>query len=293
MAGLKEIRIRITSVSSTRQITSAMKMVAAAKLRKAQDAVTQIRPYADKLDEILSNLSASLDPNHENVYAQHRDIKRVLIVPITSNRGLCGAFNANVIKKSVTLATEVYSKQYENGNVSFFAVGKKASDMLKLRDLPISGEANDVYDDLSFNNVAETAAKLMHGFVEKDYDQVDFVYNEFKNAATQILRVKQFLPIEIESDDDNRVFKSDYIYEPSVEFIVNVLIPKALKIEFYKAVLDSHASEHGARMTAMHQATDNATELIKELRLHYNKARQAAITTELTEIVGGAEVLRS
>jgi F-type H+-transporting ATPase subunit gamma len=291
MANLKEIRSRITSVNSTMQITSAMKMVSAAKLRRAQDAITQMRPYAEKLQEILSNLSSSLDAS-ENVYSQEREVKNVLIVAITSNRGLCGAFNNNVIK-----ATRVLCNEHKNSNVSVLAIGKKAYEAFKNTNYNIKGSRlpknlEKLYDDLTFNNVAVVAENLMSQYKEKHLDKIVLVYNKFKNAATQELMREQFLPILPQQQIEENIASADYIFEPSKKEIVEELIPKSLKIQLYKAVLDSYASEHGARMTAMHKATDNANELQKSLKLYYNKARQAAITAEILEIVGGAEALK-
>jgi F-type H+-transporting ATPase subunit gamma len=292
MASLKEIRTRITSVSSTKQITSAMKMVSAAKLRRAQDAIIQMRPYANKLHEILTSLSASLDDSADNKYGQQREIKKVLLVAISSNRGLCGGFNSSIVKKVIELTQKQYADQYVKGNVDIIGFGKKASDILRHRDVVIKETHHEVYDHLNFEYVAEMARLLMDKFTSGEYDRIDIVYNQFKNAAVQILSQEQFLPVKIEESEEDQTSNKDYIFEPSKEFIVNELIPKSLKIQFYKALLDSHASEHGARMTAMHQATDNATELIRELKLHYNKARQTAITNEILEIVGGAEALK-
>jgi F-type H+-transporting ATPase subunit gamma len=282
MANLKEIRNRIASVSSTMQITSAMKMVSAAKLKKAQDAITAMRPYADKLTELLQNLSATLDADSGSKYSEQRELKNVLIVAITSNRGLCGAFNSNIIKQA-NLVAERY-----DAKVSVVAIGKKANDALS-KNFEIISNQSPIYDDLTFDNVAEIAEMLMAQFETKAFDKIELVYNKFKNAATQVIMTEQFLPIEpIESDS---AVSLDYIFEPSKEEIVETLIPKSLKTQLYKAIRDSSASEHGARMTAMHKATDNATELRDQLKLTYNKARQASITNEILEIVGGAEAL--
>ena len=285
MANLKEIRNRIASVSSTMQITSAMKMVSAAKLKKAQDAITAMRPYSDKLTELLQNLSASLEGDGGSKYADNRQVNKVLVVAITSNRGLCGAFNTNIIKQcSVLLET------YSGKQVDFITVGKKANDALGKNNTILSNHSN-VYDDLTFDNIAIIAENLMHRFTEGEYDKIELVYNKFKNAATQIIMSEQFLPIiPIEGDTSGA---ADYIFEPSKPEIVEQLIPKSLKTQLYKAIRDSFASEHGARMTAMHKATDNATELRDQLKLTYNKARQAAITNEILEIVGGAEALNN
>lgn len=286
MANLKEIRNRIASVSSTMQITSAMKMVSAAKLKKAQDAITAMRPYANKLTELLQSLSATLDADSGSKYATQREAKKVLIVAITSNRGLCGAFNSNILKEVSRLTTENYANQ----EVSYITIGKKANDALS-KSGNVIANYSEVFDDLTFDNVAEIAESLMQKFVDGEYDKIGLVYNKFKNAATQIVMTEPFLPIiPIESETKENL---DYIFEPSKVEIVETLIPKSLKTQLYKAVRDSFASEHGARMTAMHKATDNATELRDQLKLTYNKARQAAITNEILEIVGGAEALNN
>ena len=286
MANLKEIRNRISSVSSTMQITSAMKMVSAAKLKKAQDAITAMRPYANKLTELLQNLSATLDDDSGSKYAVQREVKRVLIVAITSNRGLAGAFNSNIIKEVNKLTAETYADQ----KVSYVAIGKKANDAFKKSGKVIANDSA-VFDDLTFDNVAKIAEFLMTKFVDGEFDKIEIVYNQFKNAATQIVKIEQFLPIAPVEEDVN--VQADYIFEPSKVEIVEQLIPKSLKTQLYKALRDSFAAEHGARMTAMHKATDNATELRDQLKLTYNKARQAAITNEILEIVGGAEALNN
>jgi F-type H+-transporting ATPase subunit gamma len=284
MANLKEIRNRITSISSTMQITSAMKMVSAAKLKKAQDAITAMRPYAEKLTELLQNLSATLDGDVGGDYTSQREIKKVLIVAITSNRGLCGAFNTNVIKE-----VKNRSDYYAGKQVDVFAIGKKGNDILS-KSLTVIDNQSAIFDNLTFDNVAQIAEVLTQKFVAGEYDRIELVYNQFKNAATQIIQTEQFLPLApIESDKP--ASSGDYIFEPSKEEIVLTLIPKSLKTQLYKGIRDSFASEHGARMTAMHKATDNATELRDQLKLTYNKARQAAITNEILEIVGGAEAL--
>ena len=286
MANLKEIRNRISSVSSTMQITSAMKMVSAAKLKKAQDAITAMRPYSNTLTELLQSLSATLDADSGSKYSVQREVKNVLVVAITSNRGLCGAFNSNIIKQTNALINDVYSDK----NVSVLAIGKKANDAFAKQDRVIANKS-EVFDDLTFDNVAEIAEMLMHKFVASDFDKIELVYNSFKNAATQIVMTEQFLPIQpIEGEADNN---SDYLFEPSKQEIVETLIPKSLKTQLFKGIRDSFASEHGARMTAMHKATDNATELRDQLKLTYNKARQASITNEILEIVGGAEALNN
>ncbi len=286
MANLKEIRNRISSISSTMQITSAMKMVSAAKLKKAQDAITAMRPYADKLTELLQSLSATLDAENGSVYATEKEVNKVLLVAITSNRGLCGGFNSNIIKQSNHLLDNVYNGKH----VDFVCIGKKANDILEKRSTIISNKS-EVYDDLTFDNVAEIAEMLMDKFVDGSYDKIELVYNKFKNAATQIIMTEQFLPIVNETADAD--VNLEYLFEPSKEEIVEALIPKSLKTQLYKAIRDSFAAEHGARMTAMHKATDNATELRDALKLTYNKARQAAITNEILEIVGGAEALNN
>jgi F-type H+-transporting ATPase subunit gamma len=284
MANLKEIRNRITSVSSTMQITSAMKMVSAAKLKKAQDAITAMRPYAEKLTELLQNLSATLDGDIGGEFTTQREVKKVLIVAITSNRGLCGAFNTNVIKEVKSRSEFFAGKQ-----VDVFAIGKKGNDAL-IKSLSVIDNQSHVFDELTFENVALIADTLTQKFVSGDYDKIELVYNQFKNAATQLVQVEQFLPLAALASD-NPVSNGDYIFEPSKEEIVLTLIPKSLKTQLYKGIRDSFASEHGARMTAMHKATDNATEMRDQLKLTYNKARQAAITNEILEIVGGAEAL--
>jgi len=286
MANLKEIRNRITSVSSTMQITSAMKMVSAAKLKKAQDAITAMRPYADKLTELLQGLSATLDADSGSKFSIQREVKNVLIVPITSNRGLCGAFNSNIIKQT----QQLISNDYAGKKVSIFAIGKKGNDAFAKKKIVVSNESS-VFDDLTFENVADIAQVLMHKFLSGEYDKIVIVYNKFKNAATQEIMTEQFLPIVPAQQVAN--VNLDYIFEPSKVEIVEQLIPKSLKTQLYKGIRDSFASEHGARMTAMHKATDNATELRDQLKLTYNKARQAAITNEILEIVGGAEALNN
>ena len=285
MANLKEIRNRITSVSSTMQITSAMKMVSSAKLKKAQDAITAMRPYAEKLTELLQNLSSTLDGDIGGEFTTQREIKKVLVVAITSNRGLCGAFNTNVIKEVKNRATFYAGKQ-----VDVFAIGKKGNDVLS-KTLSVVNNESSVFDTLTFDNVAKIAQTLTEKFTTGEYDRIEVIYNQFKNAATQIVQTEQFLPLAA-IKTDVPAMTGDYIFEPSKEEIVLTLIPKSLKTQLYKGIRDSFASEHGARMTAMHKATDNATELRNQLKLTYNKARQAAITNEILEIVGGAEALK-
>jgi F-type H+-transporting ATPase subunit gamma len=288
MANLKEIRNRIASVGSTMQITSAMKMVSAAKLKRAQDAVTQMRPYAGKLKEILENLSATLDLS-ENAFSEQREVKNVLVVGITSNRGLCGGFNNNIIKRTGVLIHE----DYKNANVHVLSVGKKIRDVYKRTEYNYANERidnmEDVYADLRFEVVAQLAEEIIQQFNNKSFDKIVLVYNRFINAATQFVETEQFLPIVPTATEGENT--SDYLFEPSKIEIVEDLIPKSLKLQLYKAIRDSFAAEHGARMTAMHKATDNANELQKSLKLSYNKARQAAITNEILEIVGGAEAL--
>ena len=286
MANLKEIRNRISSIGSTMQITSAMKMVSAAKLKKAQDAITAMRPYSSKLTELLQNLSATLDSDAGGAYSKQREVSKVLLVVVTSNRGLCGGFNSSVIKET----TQNIAANYQEVDVDLLTIGKKGNDILS-KSYPVIDARNDVFDNLTFDYVAEVAEKIMKLYSDGTYDKIEIIYNRFKNAATQIPQVEQFLPIKPVEGDTNA--SADYIFEPSKEKIVLELIPKSLKTQLFKAVRDSFAAEHGARMTAMHKATDNATELRDELLLTYNKARQAAITNEILEIVGGAEALKN
>lgn len=291
MANLKEVRNRIASVSSTQQITKAMKMVSAAKLKRATNAIVALRPYANKLKELLANLSASLEDG-SSPYLQEREPAKVLIVVVTSNRGLAGAFNANAIKTANILIAEKYSDQLKAGNVSIVAIGKKSQEYYQRRKFNVIGNNNDVYLDLNFSNVSKITEGIMQGFLKGEYDRVEIVYNHFRNAAMQFLITEQLLPVpKAEKTEENKGTQIDYILEPSQEEIVEQLIPKNIKIQLYRAVLDSHASEHGARMTAMDKATENAGDLLKALKLSYNQARQAAITTELTEIVSGAAAL--
>lgn len=293
MANLKAIRNRIASVKSTRQITSAMKMVAAARLRRAQDRIVMLRPYANKLKEILAGLAQSLaELGEASIYSRKSDPEKVLIVVITSNRGLCGAFNANVIREAKRLISEEYADQYSKGNLSFIAIGKKGHDFLKRLPGCDVEEYNHLYGRLSFDTVSKLASAIMADFTCFRFNKVVLVYNQFKNAASQELTTETFLPVEIEQPDDDRPVISDYIYEPDQHKIVSELIPKSLKLQFYKALLDSSAAEHGARMTSMHLATDNATGLIRDLTLQYNKARQASITSQILEVVSGAEALK-
>jgi F-type H+-transporting ATPase subunit gamma len=290
MANLKEIKNRITSISSTMQITSAMKMVSAAKLKRAQDAITQMKPYSNKLQEILGNLSATLDLS-ENAFAEVREESNVLILAISSNRGLCGGFNNNVLKQ----VNQLISKEYKGSNVNILCFGKKITDSFRRSPLRIENDTvgvNDIFSNLTFTNAAEITENVIKLFLDRKFDKVVVVYNSFVNASVQDVKSEQLLPIVATFSEDTAV-SNDYIFEPSKSEIVEELIPKSLKTQFFKALLDSHASEHGARMTAMHKATDNAKELKRSLTLSYNKARQAAITNEILEIVGGAEALNN
>ncbi len=297
MPSLKEVRARITSVNSTSQITKAMKMVAAAKLRRAQDNIIKIRPYSEKLTDILNNVSASLDSSTENPYSKEREVKSVLIVVITSDRGLAGAFNTNAIKASLNLLTTRYADQAAKGNVEFLCIGKKGFEYFTKRGYKVNGDFVGLFTNLSYDSVRKAAEYVMDGFVTKKYDRVYTVYNEFKNVATQIIKASQFLPpvkeVSFKKKKETKTINTDYIFEPSKEEIVEELIPKSLKIQFYKGILESNASEHGARMTAMDKATENAKELLKELKLIYNRSRQASITKEILEIVGGAEAMNN
>lgn len=287
MANLKEIRNRIASVSSTMQITSAMKMVSAAKLKKAQDAITAMRPYSDKLTELIQNLSNSIDGDTQNPFTVKRTIQNVLIIAITSNRGLCGGFNSSVIKE----VTKKVETTYANKNVSILTLGKKGNDILQ-KSFSVVENNNEIFDQLTFSNASKIAEGFMSAFTSKEYDTIEVVYNSFKNAATQIVTTETLLPI-ISTQDENTTTSTDYIFEPTQESIVDELLPKSIKMQLFKALRDSFASEHGARMTAMHKATDNATDLRDQLKLTYNQARQASITNEILEIVGGAEALNS
>lgn len=299
MASLKEVRGRIISVNSTQQITKAMKMVAAAKLRRAQDNIIRLRPYVQKLNEVLANISSTLEDSAEsNPFAAEREVNKVLIVLITSDRGLAGAFNSNAIKGALSLINGPYSTQAKQGNVTVMCIGKRGYDFFsKRKGVKVIADYATLFHNLDFSHVRPAAEFAMEGFKKGDFDRVEIVYNEFRNVATQIVRKKQFLPIPKEQNmasPENNVrvaSKTDYIFEPSKEEIVQELIPKSLKIQFYEGVLESNASEHGARMTAMDKATENAKELLKQLRLTYNRTRQAAITKEILEIVGGAEAL--
>ena len=284
MANLKEIRIRIGSVSSTMQITSAMKMVSAAKLKKAQDAITAMRPYSNKLSELMKSLSGS---SGDKLYSQKREIKNVLVIAISSNRGLCGAFNANIFKEITNFKSK---DEFKNTNIDFLTIGKKINDSLSKNENVIQNDS-ELFDNLNYEKVSLIAEKLMSLFLDQNYDHIELIYNSFKNAATQIIKSEQFLPIP--QNESKTSDSLDYIFEPSQDSIISTLIPKSLKMQLFKAIRDSFASEHGARMTAMHKATDNASELRDELKLTYNKARQASITNEILEIVGGAEALNN
>lgn len=293
MPNLKEVKNRIGSVISTQQITKAMKMVAAAKLRRSQDKITQMRPFAQKLSFILQNLSSAQEgDNDDNWYAKTREEKKVLIVAVSSDRGLCGSFNSSVFKGVNKLIADKYEAQFKKGDVTILPLGKKALDFFAKRKVSIVDNYVGTIANISFGNVSDAAEFLMDAFRKGRYDKIEIVYNEFKNVATQILRVEQFLPILPPAKTSSKI-EVDYIYQPSQEEIINGLIPKSLKVQLFKAVLDSNASENGARMTAMDKATENAGELLKELKLTYNRSRQAAITKEILEIVGGAEALKS
>ena len=292
MANLKEVRTRIESVNSTKQITSAMKMVAASKLRKSQNAILALRPYAEKFSEILERLTANGQQSMVN--GQQPKVDRVLIIPLSSNKGLCGVFNANVIRETINLIKNEYQDLLDDNRLDILCIGSKVEESLKFKKYPVVGNENVLLDDLTYDNAASFAERLMKDFEDKKYDKIVFVYNQFKNAATQVLVTEQFLPvISQQSTDDSQQSEVDYIYMPNKEDIFNVMLPKSLKMQVYKILLDSFASEQGARMISMTQATDNATELLKELNLSYNKARQSAITNELVEIVSGANALKN
>ncbi|WPR75391.1 ATP synthase F1 subunit gamma [Algoriphagus sp. NG3] len=287
MANLKEVKERITSVVSTQQITKAMKMVSAAKLRRAQDKIVQMRPYSQKLTQILNNVSAASEGAADIVFAEKREVQNVLIIPVTSDKGLCGAFNSNIIK-AVNLAAATH---FAGKNITILPIGKKAFEAFKKRDFKMVSEYYQLFLDLNFDNARSAAEYAMNSFVAGEYDQVALVFNEFKNVATQEVKVEQFLPMAKEDSKEEKTTETDYILEPSRAYIIEELVPTSLKIQFYKAILESNASEHGARMTAMDKATENAGELLKELRLMYNRTRQAAITNEILEIVSGANAL--
>jgi F-type H+-transporting ATPase subunit gamma len=294
MPSLKEVKSRITSVVSTQQITKAMKMVAAAKLRKSQDRITQLRPFAQKLNAIIQNLSAAQgDSDSDNWYSVVREPRKILIVAVSSDRGLCGSFNSNIFKGVLRLIDEKYPAQFKSGNVTVLPIGKKASDFFVKRRSIVNNDYSWLFSSLSFEQVSPVGDYIIEAFRKGAYDRVELVYNEFRNVATQILRTEQLLPILPPPANAKATSQVDYIYQPAQEEILTGLIPKAIKIQLFKALLDSNASENGARMTAMDKATENAGELLKELKLTYNRTRQAAITKEILEIVGGAEALKS
>ncbi|MFM6948013.1 MAG: ATP synthase F1 subunit gamma [Aquirufa sp.] len=292
MASLKEVRNRIVSVNSTQQITKAMKMVSAAKLRRATDAIVQMRPYAKKLAEMIATVSARTESTNENPFSEVREIKRVLIILVTSDRGLCGAFNTNVGKAAIQVIQEKYSELNQNGQVEILTLGKKGAEYMSRRGYKLNTTHTEIYSKLNFTNVKAIGEEVLEAFAKKEFDVVEVIFNEFKNVATQIIRNEQLLPL-VEKQDDKKVVASsvDYIFEPNEEEVINELIPKSIKLSIFRALLESNASEHGARMTAMEKATENAGELIKALKLEYNRSRQAAITKEILEIVGGAEAL--
>ena len=293
MANLKEVRTRIESVNSTKQITSAMKMVAASKLRKSQNAIMSLRPYAKKFSEMLEQ--TTVNGQQSTVFSEVREDGKILIIPLSSNKGLCGVFNANVIRSTMNLIKEEYQELYDNDRVDILCIGSKVEETLKFKRYNVVGNRNELLDDLTYDNAAVFAERLMKDFEDKKYDKIVFVYNQFKNAATQVLVTEQFLPISYQQSavSGQRSADSEFIFQPSKEEILETMIPKSLKLQVYKILLDSFASEQGARMISMTQATDNATELLKELNLSYNKARQSAITNELVEIVSGADALKN
>jgi F-type H+-transporting ATPase subunit gamma len=293
MASLKEVRNRISSVNSTMQITKAMKMVAAAKLRRAQEKITQLRPYSQKLNELIAQVSENTEIGNSSPFTQVREVNKVLIVLVTSDRGLCGAFNTNVIKAANTYIAENYASQSAQGNVTIFSLGKKGSDFFERRGAVVDNSYTDIFGRLSFDTAKAAAEEIMEAFAVGTFDEVVLVYNEFKNVATQIIKTEKMLPLVNEDKEQATSSNIDYIFEPSEEEILLDLIPKAIKLQLFKAVLDSNASEHGARMTAMDKATDNGGEMLKALKIEYNRSRQAAITTEILEIVGGAEALKN
>jgi F-type H+-transporting ATPase subunit gamma len=293
MANLKEIRVRLNSVKSTRQITSAMKMVSAAKLRRAQDAIVQLRPFYINLNDILKRVSSSLDESHENVFTRSSDAGRILLIVITSNRGLCGAFNSNIVKKAVQCINEQYYEAYQQGKVDIIAIGKKGADQLRTKKFKVAETYHQLFDKITFEKTTEIANQLIQNFIAGKYGIIKIIYNQFKNAAVQEVTEEFLLPLLPDPHaDDKFESKTDYILEPSPEEIINEMIPYTLRVQFFRSLLESNAAEHGARMTAMHKATDNATDLIRQLELNYNKARQASITGEILEIVGGAEALK-
>ncbi len=289
MANLKDIRTRIESVKTTRQVTSAMKMVSAAKLKRAQDHIVRFRPYAEKLNGIVYHLLNTMDEDMTINLAQKREVDHVLMVIVTSNRGLCGAFNSHVVKEVNRVVKEQYSSHLKNHFIDFMAIGKQGEKILKSTGIVCSSQHNDIYGEPTFSNVEVISDQIITDFLNKKYDKVLLVYNEFVNAGQQKVNIEQFLPLELPMKDP--LSQSNYIYEPDQETIIQQLIPKSLKTMFYRTILDSIAAEHGARMTSMHKATDNASDMLGELKLSYNKARQSAITNEILEIVGGAEAL--
>lgn len=291
MANLKEVRTRIESVNSTKQITSAMKMVAASKLRKAQNSIMALRPYADKFSDILERIMA--DSQQPMANSQQPTANNILIIPLSSNKGLCGTFNANVIRETMNLIKNEYQELFDNGKVDILCVGSKVEEALRFKKYPVVGNENILLDDITYDNAAAFAERLMKDFDDKKYDKIVFVYNQFKNAATQVLVTEQFLPVINQQPADNSQEPTDYIFMPNKEDIFKEMLPKSLKLQVYKILLDSYASEQGARMISMTQATDNATELLKELNISYNKARQSAITNELVEIISGANALNN
>ncbi len=294
MPSLKEVRTRIESVRSTQQITSAMKMVAASKLRRAQLAILKLRPYAAKMNEILHDISSSIEDSSENIYSRQREITHVLLIPVSSNRGLCGAFNSNIIKHTIQHIHSQYGDQFQKGNLDLLSIGKKGSDFFIKNNYKVIERFDSIFDEMSFENVVPLANILIDNFLQNKYDKIEIIYNQFKNAAVQIITVEAFLPVRSDFGERKGSSKNhvNYLFEPGKEQIIDELIPKILKVHIYKALIDSLASEHGARMTAMHQASDNAGEILQELKLSYNKARQASITNEILEIVSGAEALK-
>ena len=293
MANLKEIRIRLNSVKSTRQITSAMKMVSAAKLRKAQESIIQLRPFYAKMQDILKHVSDSIEENHENVFVRSTDSGRVLLVVITSNRGLCGAFNSNIVKRAIQCIHGQYYEAYQAGKLDIISVGKKGADLLKSKNYQITSTYHQLFDKLTFDHSVQLSNQLLQEFISEKYGIIKLIYNQFQNAAVQAVSEEFLLPVLSDvATEDKYESRTDYILEPSATAILNEMFPYTLRVQFFRALLESNASEHGARMTAMHKATDNATEFIRELELNYNKARQAAITSEILEIVGGAEALK-
>jgi F-type H+-transporting ATPase subunit gamma len=292
MDSLKDIRDRIVSVKSTRQITSAMKMVSAAKLKKAQNEILRLRPYADKLDEINTKLSSGNENSEENIYDRKPENGKILIICVSSNKGLCGAFNSNVIRKAEELLNTIYADDFKNGKIRFSVIGKKAEEAIKSKGWEIIESNNALFDKLEYNSVAELANNYMKLYLSEEYDRIDIISNQFKSAGIQALSYEQYLPLLVEEESENSD-SSDYLLEPDLEYLTKTLIPLSLKVKLYKALVDSNAAEHAARMTAMHIATDNASSIISDLRLQYNKARQASITNEILEIVGGAEALKS